>query len=331
MLNSTNWCRGTQIYTRQSFSSRSGSYKFDDSRTLFVTGLSKDTTVDSLRKYFRKKNWDMTDCKIIRDKMTGASLQYGFVEMATAEEELEEKYRIFVGGLLKETSKETLHDHFSQFGDIFECHVVYNEDNLSQGFGFVTYKSQESVDRALNYQPHSIDNKVVDVKHATIRPRDLTMFVGNLSPKTTDESLREHFSNYGQLSDCYVKIDPKTGMSRGFGYVAFGSKEELEHARAAHHIIDGVKVSFNSKGQNLVVDALSPNITEESLRKFFSQYGQVQNCEIITNSIGRTTAFVTMSNEKEVDRVMDRRHSINGRLLTIQRRLWEGRNKQQKQ
>ncbi|KAI1701654.1 hypothetical protein Ddc_17526 [Ditylenchus destructor] len=45
-----------QIYLRQNFSSSS---RFNDSRqserdsrTLFVTGLSKDTTVDSLRKYF---------------------------------------------------------------------------------------------------------------------------------------------------------------------------------------------------------------------------------------------------------------------------------------
>ncbi|KAI1706904.1 RNA recognition motif domain-containing protein [Ditylenchus destructor] len=401
-----------------------------------VRNLSKDTTEDSLRQYFIKKSWNMTDCKIIRDKVTGNSRQYGFVEFKTAEEaqlasnerffidckvvsvqmkgykELDEKYRIFVGGLLKETSKETLHDYFSQFGDIFACSIVYNEDNLSKGFGYVVYKSQDSIDRALNSQSHCIDNKIVYVKQADSRRRGLTLFIGNLSPQTNDESLRKHFSNYGQLTQCNVKIDRKTGLSRGFGYVEFGLKEELECARAAHHIIDGVKVSFHSKGQDLVVDSLASNITEESLRKFFAQYGQVQDCRMIKNSLGKTTGFVTMSNEKElsralasrphyisgklvnthlkgkefgiilhdlpknvtdedlyetfskvgklvhwqvmrdwknktnrplgygfvsfssaedVDRVMDRRHSINGRLLTIQRRLWEGRNKEQKQ
>ncbi|KAI1710954.1 RNA recognition motif domain-containing protein [Ditylenchus destructor] len=434
LLSAVNLRRLSQIYTFQNFCSSSGRFNDSrqserDSRTLFVTGLSKITTVDSLRQFFKKKSWNVTDCRIARNKLTGASREFGFVEFETVKEaelasterffidckivnvrmkgnkELDEKYRIWVGGLLKETSKETLLSHFSQFGDVHACVVHYNEDNLSRGFGSVTYKSQDSVDRALNYQPHSIDNKLVDVKHATIRPRDLTMFVGNLSPKTTDESLREHFSEYGQLSDCFVKMDPKTGLSRGFGYV-------LERARAAHHIIDNVKVSFHSQGQDLVVDSLTPNITEDSLRKFFSQYGQVQECRINKNSLGKTTGFVTMSNEKEisralaerphyindklvnthlkgqefgirlfdlpknvtdddlyetfskvgklvhwqvmrdwknktnrplgygfvsfstaedVDRVMDRRHSINGRLLTIQRRLWEGRNKQQKQ
>ncbi|KAI1704666.1 RNA recognition motif domain-containing protein [Ditylenchus destructor] len=237
------------------------------------------------------------------------------------------------------------------------------------------------------------------------------MFVGNLSPKTTDESLREHFSKYGQLSECYVNTDSKTGLSRGFGHVTFFTKEDLERARSAHtHIIDDVKVLFHSKGQFLVVDSLSPNITQNSLQKFFSQYGQVQDCRMIKNSAEKTTAFVTMSNEEEisraladrplyineklvfthqkgqefgvrlfdipksvtdedlyeifskngklvywevmrdrkyntnralgyaylaffsaedVDRVMDRQpYSIHGTMLTIQRRLWEGRNKQ---
>ncbi|KAI1702983.1 RNA recognition motif domain-containing protein [Ditylenchus destructor] len=336
----------SQIYSRQNFSSSSGSGRLDqserDSRTVMIGGLSKITTEDSLRQYFRKKSWNATNCRIARDKMTGASLKYGFAEFPTVEEaelaskarhfidckvvnvrmkggkELDDKYRIFVGGLSKETSQETLHDHFSQFGDVFACVIHYNEDNLSRGFGSVTYKSQDSVDRALNSQPYSIDNKVVDVKHAIIRPRDLTMFVGNLSPQTTDESLREYFSKYGQLSECYVKIDPKTGQSRGFGYVSFGSKEDLERARSEYpHTIDGVKVTFHSKGQNLVVDSLSPNITKDSLQKFFSQYGQVQDCRMITNSAGSTTAFVTMSSEEELSRALaDRPHRISGKLVS---------------
>ncbi|KAI1710966.1 RNA recognition motif domain-containing protein [Ditylenchus destructor] len=331
----------SQIHTVQNFSSSSEYYKFDDSRTVMVAGLSKDTTEDSLQKYFRKKNWAWTKCRIARDKMTGASLQYGFVEMATVEEaelasknrhfidckvvsvkmkggkEFADKYQIFVGGLLRETSKETLLNHFSQFGDIFECHIAYNEDNISREFGFVTYKSQDSVDRALNSRPHFIDNKVVDVNHTPPRRREFTLFIGNLSPKTTDESLRDHFSKYGQLRQCNVNIDLKTGQSRGFGHVAFASKEEFERARSAHpHTIDGVEISFHTKGQDLVIDSLAPNITKDSLQKFFSQYGQVQDCAITKNSIGTTTAFVTMSNEEETARALaDRPHYINGKLV----------------
>ncbi|KAI1705207.1 RNA recognition motif domain-containing protein [Ditylenchus destructor] len=304
-----------------------------------VAGLSKDTTEAWLCACFSKQ-WDVTNCVIARHKQTGASRQFGFVELATVEQakdalefdhcidrkqvtvkmsgnkELDDKYKIFVGGLLKETSGETLHEYFSQFGDIFECHIVRSEDNSSRGFGYVTYKSQESLDRALNYHPHSIDSQILTVRHTPPRRRELTLYIGNLSPRTTYESLRDHFSKYGQLTQCNVKTDPKTEQSRGFGYVTFGSQEEFERARAAHHIIDGVEVFFKSLRQDLVVDSLSPNITEDSLRKFFSQYGQVQDCRIITNSVGRITGFVTMSNEKEISCALtDRPHRIDGKLV----------------
>ncbi|KAI1703170.1 RNA recognition motif domain-containing protein [Ditylenchus destructor] len=334
----TNHRYSAQISRQNFFCSRHG--RFDDTRTLMVAGMSKETTVAALREYFSKK-WDVTKCFIVRNKQTGASLKYGFVEFETVEQakhalesdhfingkqvnakmndnkELTVKYKIFVGGLLIDTSGDTLHKHFSKFGDIFECGIVRMENNISKGFGYVTYKSQDSVDRALNSRPHSIDGKEVFVEHATPRRNELTLFLGNLSPKTTDESLRDHFSKYGHLTQCNVKIDHKTGQSRGFGYVAFALKEEFERARAAYpHIIDGVEVFFKSLGQELVVDSLGPNITEDLLQKFFSQYGQVQDCRISTNSIGTTTAFVIMSNEEEISRALtERPHWIDGKLV----------------
>ncbi|KAI1698487.1 RNA recognition motif domain-containing protein [Ditylenchus destructor] len=324
----------SQIYRLQSFSSRSsGPGRSErDARTLMVAGLSKDTTVAWLRECFSKK-WEVTDCRIARDKKTGASLQYGFVELLTAEQqtleydhkidgknvsvkisgnkELGEKYRIFVGGLLKETSQETLHSHFSQFGDIFECHIVRDEYNLSRGFGYVTYKCQESIDCALNSQAHSIDNKDVFVKHTGLRQRDLSLFIGKLSPETTDESLREHFSKYGQLTECEVKTDRQTGLSRGFGYVGYASQEELDNAlNEQPHVVDRIEVEINNRSSklDLMVESLPKNISEESLKKslcdFFSRYGRVRDCRFIKTSAGRTTAFVSMSSSDEISRAL---------------------------
>ncbi|KAI1710950.1 RNA recognition motif domain-containing protein [Ditylenchus destructor] len=345
----------SQIYSRQNFSSSSsgkfGAGGFDEpdrkARTVMVAGLSKDTTEDSLRKYFSEKKCNVTDCRIIRDKMTGNSRKFGFVEFVTVDEaelaskrpqlidskevnvimsgnkDLHEKYRIFVGGLRKETLRSTLHRYFSQFGDIFECSIVRNEDNLSKGFGYVTYKSQDSVDRALNSKPHSIDNQVLTVRHASLRRRELTLFIGNLSPKTTDESLRKHFSRYGQLMDCEVKTDRQTGQSRGFGYVGYASKEELDRALDEQvHVIDGVEVKLNHKTHelDLKVDSLPRNMSEESLKKklwdLFSCYGRVRNCDFIKNSAGNTTAFVQLSSKDEISRALNARpHWIDGKLV----------------
>ncbi|KAI1697130.1 RNA recognition motif domain-containing protein [Ditylenchus destructor] len=346
LFNTAEWT--SQVYSRQSFSSSSsGSGKFDDSRSVMVANLSKDTTEDSLRKYFSEKS-EVTKCSIVRDRKTGTSRQFGFVEFSTVEEaqlasksrpfiddknvsvrmsgykELDEKYRIFVGGLSRHTSQAILHHHFSKFGDIHECHIVRNDDNLSKGFGYVTYKSQDSIDRALNSKkPHSIDNKVVFVEHAgSLRRRELTLFVGNLSPKTTDESLKKHFSKYGQLTQCNVKIDRQTGQSRGFGYVGFASQEALDRALDAQHVVDGVEVKLDcsTRELNLQVDSLPRNMSEESLKKslcdYFSRYGRVRDCRFIKNSAGNTTAFVSLSSKDEISRALNARpHWIDGKLV----------------
>ncbi|KAI1703479.1 RNA recognition motif domain-containing protein [Ditylenchus destructor] len=171
--------------------------------------------------------------------------------------------------------------------------------------------------RDLNPETYYEDNKIPTVPRGNVRRKELTLFVGSLSPGTTKEMLREHFSKYGELTDCAVKYDYNTRQSRGFGFVAFASKEELENARRDRpHIIDDVEVTLNSKGQYLVVDSLPETADKDSVKKFFSKYGQVQDCKLKTNSMGTSTAYVTMSNEDEVSRALaDRPHHIDGKML----------------
>ncbi|KAG2267041.1 hypothetical protein Bca52824_074120 [Brassica carinata] len=47
------------------------------------------------------------------------------------------------------------------------------------------------------------------------------LFVGGLSWGTDDQSLREAFSNFGEVIDSKVIVDRETGRSRGFGFVNF--------------------------------------------------------------------------------------------------------------
>ncbi|THC89902.1 hypothetical protein EYZ11_010634 [Aspergillus tanneri] len=61
------------------------------------------------------------------------------------------------------------------------------------------------------------------------------VYVGNLSWNTTDETLRQAFSDFGQVLDSIVMRDPDTDRSRGFGFVTFGSANEADAAIAGLH------------------------------------------------------------------------------------------------
>lgn len=54
----------------------------------------------------------------------------------------------------------------------------------------------------------------------------MKLYVGNLSYTTTDDSMREAFSQAGEVQSANVIIDKMTGRSRGFGFVEFASDED---------------------------------------------------------------------------------------------------------
>ncbi|KAJ4253766.1 Cinnamyl-alcohol dehydrogenase Flavonol reductase/cinnamoyl-CoA reductase [Fusarium torreyae] len=56
------------------------------------------------------------------------------------------------------------------------------------------------------------------------------LYVGNLSWNTTDDTLRDTFSQFGQVVDSIIMRDRDTGRARGFGFVTFSNEEEATAA-----------------------------------------------------------------------------------------------------
>lgn len=56
------------------------------------------------------------------------------------------------------------------------------------------------------------------------------LFVGGLSWDTTEDSLRNFFSQVGAVSTATVITDKFSGKSRGFGFVEMSSNEEAQRA-----------------------------------------------------------------------------------------------------
>merc|ERR1712130_636930 len=66
------------------------------------------------------------------------------------------------------------------------------------------------------------------------------IFVSSLSYSTTDETLRNVFSQYGELEDCTIVKDKVTLRSKGYGFVVFKSVGGAVNAlQQSEKFIDG--------------------------------------------------------------------------------------------
>ena len=58
-------------------------------------------------------------------------------------------------------------------------------------------------------------------------------YVGNLSFNTTDDELKEAFSEFGEVISANVITDRVSGRSRGFGFVEYAEEAEAQSAKEA--------------------------------------------------------------------------------------------------
>ncbi|XP_045811212.1 glycine-rich RNA-binding protein 4, mitochondrial-like [Trifolium pratense] len=58
------------------------------------------------------------------------------------------------------------------------------------------------------------------------------LFIGGLSYGVDDQSLRDAFSTYGDVTEARVITDRDTGRSRGFGFVSYTSEDAATSALA---------------------------------------------------------------------------------------------------
>ena len=76
----------------------------------------------------------------------------------------------------------------------------------------------------------------------------MKIYVGNLSYSTTDEDIRQAFSQYGTVDSADVIMDRDTGRSKGFGFVEMSVDSE---GQAAIDGLNGKEVDGRSLNVNV--------------------------------------------------------------------------------
>ncbi|KAI3801097.1 hypothetical protein L1987_29199 [Smallanthus sonchifolius] len=79
--------------------------------------------------------------------------------------------KIFVGGLPSTLTEEQFRQYFENYGEVTDVVIMFDQNtNIPRGFGFISFDTEDAVDRVLQKSFHELNNKLVEVKQAL--PKD---------------------------------------------------------------------------------------------------------------------------------------------------------------
>ncbi|XP_021752827.1 heterogeneous nuclear ribonucleoprotein 1-like [Chenopodium quinoa] len=86
--------------------------------------------------------------------------------------------KIFVGGLPPTVTDEVFREYFENYGQVTDVVIMYDQNTRRpRGFGFISFDSEDAVDRVLQNTFHDLNGKQVEVKRAL--PKDANPGMGS--------------------------------------------------------------------------------------------------------------------------------------------------------
>ncbi|VVB12073.1 unnamed protein product [Arabis nemorensis] len=167
--------------------------------------------------------------------------------------------KLYFGNLPYNVDSATLAQIIQDFANPELVEVLYNRDTgQSRGFAFVTMSNVEDCNIIIDnldgteYLGRTLKVNFADKPKPNKEPlypeTEHKLFVGNLSWTVTSETLAGAFRECGDVVGAKVVYDGDTGKSRGYGFVCYSSKEEMETALES---LDGFELEGRAIRVNL--------------------------------------------------------------------------------
>ena len=173
------------------------------------------------------------------------------------------------------------------------------------------------------------------------------LFVNNLSYNTTDESLRNYFSKYGEIESTKIVHDKETGRPKGVGFCKFCDPSSAAKALKDNDnlFLDGrpISVSYsndkkgsakvrksNFKGDrnyqgekySIFIGNLSFKTNEDGIKNVFEDCGKIIDIRIAKTQEGKPRGFahVDFDSNEAVENALEKSgYKLDGRELRIDR------------
>ncbi len=172
----------------------------------------------------------------------------------------EDDRKIFAGGLPQEASESDIKEYFSTFGEVSSVNLKMDPmTGRSRGFAFVVFASEDLLSNVLS-QEHAIKGKKVAVKKAASKQGKI--YVGKFSDiGITDEQIKEHFSQYGNVVELQRPVDRSKNEAKNFCFITFDKEEPAEMLLK--------KASVNVAGQDVNIKKVAVKDASGGMRGGF--------------------------------------------------------------
>ncbi|XP_072977564.1 heterogeneous nuclear ribonucleoprotein 1-like [Typha angustifolia] len=132
--------------------------------------------------------------------------------------------KIFVGGLPPTLTEDGFRQYFQNYGNVTDVVVMYDQNTQRpRGFGFISFDTEDAVDRVLHKTFHELNGKLVEVKRALPKDANPTSGGSRSSGGTYHPygGSGANTSSYDRRTDGSRYMQPQAGG--GGGYPTYGS------------------------------------------------------------------------------------------------------------
>jgi RNA recognition motif-containing protein len=144
--------------------------------------------------------------------------------------EEKDKRTVFVGKLSDEVDEEAVKKIFKSHGNVLDVRFIFHRDRSGhKGCAFVEFEKESEAQDALKENDVVHHDQALKVTMAGDKQQKNSIFVGNLSYDTTEDSLKSLFEKCGKVERIYMPLN-EMGKPKGFAFIDFTTKDALDEA-----------------------------------------------------------------------------------------------------